>query len=42
MPMKERAIVATIVASIASVKADVRKGEKVFNAYMISSPFVLN
>ena len=33
--MKERAIVATIAASIASVKTDVRKGEKVFNAYMI-------
>ena len=42
MPMKERATLATIAANIAIVKADVKKGEKVFNAYMMLSPFVLN
>ena len=42
MPMKERATVATIAVSIAIVKADVKKGEKVFNAYMMFAPFVLN
>ena len=39
--MKVSATVATIAASIAIVKADVKKGEKVFNAYMMWSPFVL-
>ena len=42
MPMKERATVAAIAINIAIVKAVVKKGEKVFNAYMILSPFVLN
>lgn len=37
MPMKVRATVAMIAASIAIVKADVKKGEKVFNAYILSS-----
>ena len=41
MPMNERATVATIAASIAIVKADVKKGEKVLSAYMMWSPFVL-
>lgn len=40
--MKERATVAAIAASIAIVKADVKKGEKVFNAYIMLSPFVLD
>lgn len=39
--MKVRATVATIATSIVSVKADVKRGEKVFNAYMMWSPFVL-
>ena len=30
-----------IETSIAIVKTDVKKGEKVFNAYMMWSPFVL-
>ena len=40
--MKERATLATIAVSIVIVKADVKKGEKVFNAYIMLSPFVLN
>lgn len=40
--MKERATVTAIAASIAIVKADVKKGEKVFNAYIMLSPFVLD
>lgn len=39
--MKVKATVATIAASIAMVKDVVKKGEKVFNAYMMLSPFVL-
>lgn len=35
--MKERATVVAIAISIAIVKADVKKGEKVFNAYILSS-----
>lgn len=35
VPMKERATVATIAISIAIVKVVVKKGEKVFNAYMM-------
>lgn len=35
--MKERATAATIAVSIAIVKADVKKGEKIFNAYMMVS-----
>lgn len=38
--MKERATVAAIATSIAIVKAVVNSGEKVFNAYMMCSPFV--
>lgn len=37
MPKKAIATLATIAASIAIVKADVKKGEKVFNAYILSS-----
>lgn len=37
MPMKVRATVAAIAIKIVIVKADVKKGEKVFNAYMINS-----
>lgn len=40
--MKVRATLAAIAASIVIVKAVVRKGEKVFNAYMVITPFVLN
>ena len=40
MPMKVRATLATIAIKIVMVKADVKKGEKVFNAYMMWSPFV--
>lgn len=40
--MDVRATLAIIATSIAIVKADVKKGEKVFNAYMMMSPFVLN
>ena len=39
--MKEKATVATIATKIVMVNAVVKKGEKVFNAYMILSPFVL-
>ena len=42
MPMKERATVEAIAIKIVMVNADVKKGEKVFNAYMMLSPFVLN
>ena len=35
--MKERATLATIAVSIVTVKADVKKGEKLFNAYMMVS-----
>lgn len=35
--MKVRATVAAIAISIVIVKADVKKGEKVFNAYILSS-----
>ena len=35
--MKVRATVAIMATSIATVKADVKKGEKVFNAYILSS-----
>lgn len=42
MPVNVRATLAIIATSIAIVKADVKKGEKVFNAYMMMSPFVLN
>ena len=40
--MKERATVAAIAVNIVMVNAVVKKGEKVFNAYMMLSPFVLN
>lgn len=39
--MKEKATVAAIATNIAIVKAVVNRGEKVFNAYMMLSPFVL-
>ncbi len=39
--MKEKATVAAIATSIVIVKAVVKKGEKVVNAYMMMSPFVL-
>ena len=39
--MNEKATVATIATKIAIVKAVVKSGEKVFNAYIILSPFVL-
>lgn len=35
--MKERATAATIAANIVMVNADVKKGEKLFNAYMMVS-----
>lgn len=35
--MKVRATVATIAISIVIANADVKKGEKVFNAYILSS-----
>lgn len=35
--MKVRATVAAIAISIVIVKADVKRGEKVFNAYILSS-----
>ena len=42
MPMKERATLEAIAIKIVMVNADVKKGEKVFNAYIMLSPFVLN
>ena len=37
MPMNANATLATITASIVKVNAVVKRGEKVFNAYMIVS-----
>lgn len=39
--MKERATVANRAMAVVIVKTVVKKGEKVFNAYMILAPFVL-
>lgn len=41
MPKKAIATLADMTISIAIVKAVVNRGEKVFNAYMIVTPFVL-
>lgn len=41
VPKKAIATLADMAISIAIVKAVVNRGEKVFNAYMMSSPFVL-
>ena len=41
MPMNANATLATRAASIVMVNAVVKKGEKVFNAYMMITPFVL-
>ena len=40
--MKVRATATTIAVSIAIVNAETKSGEKVFNAYMMFTPFVLN
>lgn len=40
--MKDRATLADMAISIAIVKAVVNRGEKVFNAYMMLSPFVFH
>ena len=40
--MKVRATATTIAVSIAIVNAETKSGEKVFNAYMMFAPFVLN
>lgn len=39
--MNANATEAAIVINIVIVSADVKRGEKVFNAYMIFAPFVL-
>lgn len=39
--MKERATVVNRAMAVVIVKTVVKKGEKVFNAYMILAPFVL-
>ena len=39
--MNANATLEAIATSIASVKAVVKRGEKVFNAYMMFAPFVL-
>ena len=42
MPTNANAIEAAIAIKIVMVKACAKRGEKVFNAYMIFTPFVLN
>ena len=42
MPKKAIATLAKRAIAIVMVNADIKRGEKVFNAYMILSPFVLN
>ena len=41
MPIIESAIEPKSAIAIVIVNADINKGEKVFNAYMMLSPFVL-